>query len=124
MPTPEEMTAAVHAYVEAFDKQDAAAAASLFAENAVVEDPVGSPPKRGMAEISEFYQGAMVTGAKLALEGPVRVVGNQAAFPMQVRLEWEGKKQAIDVIDIFTFDDAGKITDMKAYFGPTNMHAA
>ena len=39
MATPEQMTAAVHAYVEAFDKGDPELAVALFAEDACIEIP-------------------------------------------------------------------------------------
>lgn len=122
MPTPEAMEAAVHTYVEAFDKQDPALAASIFADDAVIDDPIGSPPKVGKAAILQFYTESMATGAKLVLQGPVRVATAHAAFAMQVRLNWGGKDMAIDVIDTFTFDDAGKVKQMQAFFGPGNMH--
>lgn len=123
MPTPEQMLAAVHTYVEAFDKGDPVLAASIFAQDAVIEDPIGTPPKVGQAAILQFYTESMATGAKLVRSGPVRVAATHAAFAMQVRLNWDGKDMAIDVIDTFAFDDAGKVTEMRAYFGPGNMHA-
>ena len=46
-----------------------------------------------------------------------------AAFAMQVRLHWDGKDTAIDVIDTFRFNDDNKVVEMRAYWGPTNMHA-
>lgn len=124
MPTPEQMEAAVHAYVEAFAKSDPAMAAAIFADNAVIEDPIGTTPKVGKAAILEFYTQSMATGATLHLEGPIRVAAAHAAFAMQVRLHWDGKEMAIDVIDTFAFDGAGKVMEMKAYFGPGNMHGA
>ena len=122
MPTPEQMEAAVHTYVEAFEKGDAALAASIFAEDAVIDDPIGSPPKVGQAAILQFYTESMATGAKLVLQGPIRVATAHAAFAMQVQLNWQGKAMAIDVIDTFAFDEAGKVRQMQAYFGPGNMH--
>lgn len=122
MPTPEQMEAAVHTYVAAFAAGDAEMAAGIFADNAVVEDPIGSEPKHGMAAIREFYVQSMATGATLHLQGPVRVAAAHAAFAMQVRLHWDGKDMAIDVIDTFAFDADGKVKEMKAYFGPGNMH--
>lgn len=122
MPTPEQMTAAVHAYVAAFDKGDAEAAVALFANDATVEDPVGTPPKVGIDAIREFYTASMQTGAKLHLQGPVRVTANNhAAFAFQVRLRMNETDMTVDVIDIFRFDDAGKVAEMRAFFGPTNM---
>ena len=123
MPTPEQMQAAVHAYVEAFDRADPAMAAALFADDAVIEDPIGTAPKMGQTAILEFYTQSMATGAKLVLQGPIRVAAAHAAFAMQVRLNWDGKDMAIDVIDTFAFDEAGKVKLMQAYFGPGNMHA-
>lgn len=124
MPTPDQMEAAVHAYVAAFAAGDAEQAAAIFAEDAVVEDPIGSPPRIGKAAIRQFYIESMATGAKLHLSGPIRVAAVHVAFAMQVRLDWEGRKTAIDVIDTFAFDEHGKIKEMKAYFGPGNIHGA
>ena len=31
-----------------------------------------------------------------------------------------GKKARIDVIDVFEFNDAGRVQSMKAYWGPEN----
>lgn len=123
MPTPEQMEAAVHTYVEAFAKGDPAMAAGIFADDAVIEDPIGTAPKVGKAAILEFYVQSMATGATLHLQGPVRVATAHAAFAMQVRLHWNGQDMAIDVIDTFAFDEAGKVKEMKAYFGPGNMIA-
>jgi steroid delta-isomerase len=119
-PTPEEMTAAVHAYVAAFEQGDPAAARDLFAADGTVEDPVGSPPHRGHDAIEAFYAQTMATGAKLHLDGPIRVAGNAAAFAFSARLTIDGAPHRIDVIDVFEFDGAGKVASMRAYFGPAN----
>ncbi|MEN9718295.1 MAG: hypothetical protein RIQ99_1173 [Pseudomonadota bacterium] len=123
MPAPAQMEAAVHAYVAAFAAGDPEAAVAIFAADAVIEDPIGSPAKVGTAAIRQFYTESMATGAKLHLVGPIRVAAAHAAFAMQVRLHWDGKDMAIDVIDTFAFDDQGKVKEMKAYFGPGNMTA-
>lgn len=124
MPAPEHMAAAVHAYVDGFERGDLDAIVGLFADDATVEDPVGTPPKRGLAEIRAFYAGSLATGAKLELLGDPRCAGDYAAFPFAVKLEWDGRRQIIEVIDTFRFDEAGKITEMRAFFGPANMKSA
>jgi steroid delta-isomerase len=116
------MTAAVHGYVDAFARGDVDAVVALFAPDASVEDPIGSPPRIGHAAIRAFYRDSMATGARLELAGPIRIAAAHAAFAMQVRLHFNGQDLAIDVIDTFAFDPAGRITAMHAYFGPTNMH--
>lgn len=124
MPTTEQMTAAVHAYVAGFADSDPQAIAALFADDATVEDPLGTPIKRGKAEILEFYTGSMATGAKLELLGDLRCAADMVAFPFAVKLEWSGGKTVIEVIDTFRINDAGKIVEMRAYWGPANMKAA
>lgn len=121
MATPEQMSAAVHGYVGAFDKGDPEAVVALFAEDATVEDPVGTPLKVGHAAIREFYTASMATGAKLRLDGPIRLATEYAAFAFQVQLTMDGKDLTVDVIDTFKFNADGKVTEMRAYFGPSNM---
>ena len=124
MPASEIMIAAVHAYVDGFERGDADALAALFADDATVEDPVGTPPKRGREEIRAFYALSVTTGAKLELLGEPRCAADYVAFPFAVKLEWQGRRQVIEVIDTFRFDAAGKITEMRAFFGPANMKSA
>lgn len=123
MPTTEQKLAAVHGYVDAFARSDAEAAVALFAKDATVEDPLGTPIKRGHDEIRAFYQGSMATGAKLELQGEPRCAADFVAFAFAVRLEWQGQKSVIEVIDTFRLDNEGKIVEMRAYWGPENMKA-
>lgn len=123
MPTTEQKLAAVQGYVDAFEKGDAEAVITLFASDASVEDPVGTPIKRGHDEIRVFYQASMATGAKLEMLGEPRCAADYVAFPFAVRLEWQGQKSVIEVIDTFRLNDDGKIIEMRAYWGPENMKA-
>jgi len=118
------MVAVVHAYVDGFDRGDPDAIAALFAEEATVEDPVGTPPRRGAEDIRAFYARSTATGAKLELLGAPRCAGDYVAFPFAVKLDWQGRRQVIEVIDTFRFDASGKITEMRAFFGPANMKSA
>jgi len=115
MPSQETMTAAMQAYIDAFNSGSAEAVVALYAEDATVEDPVGSPVKRGKAEIQAFYTHSIATGAKLALDAPIRGShANAAAMAFSAHIG----PLTVRVIDIMTFDEAGKFTSMKAYFGP------
>jgi steroid delta-isomerase len=117
MPSQEQMKAALQAYIDGFAAGDADAVLALFAEDAVVEDPVGTPEKRG-EEIAEFYRGAIGMGAKLSLDTPIRGShGSSAAMAFTV--EMPGAR--ISVIDVFTFDDEGKVTSMRAHWGPDDL---
>lgn len=118
------MEAAVQSYVDSYNRGDLDAIVDLFAEDATVEDPVGSPLKNGHGEITGFFKAGIDMGAKLTLDGPVRCVANNAAFAFHVTLDWDGKTTRIDVIDTFRFDEVGKVVEMRAFFGPQNMGAA
>lgn len=112
-----DMIAAVHKYVEAFDKADMDIIRELYADDAIVEDPVGSDVHNGIDAVVAFYEGALSSGAKLALTGNPRCAGNAVAFPFQVQMPG----MAIEIIDVFEFDDSGKVNSMKAYWGPDSM---
>ena len=122
MPDPVKMEAAVHAYVAAFEAGSADQVAALYAQDATVEDPIGSPIHKGREAIRAFYAQSMKTGAKLKLEGPVRVAGDYAVFPFSVNLNFDGGHKRIDVIDTFRFNAANEVIEMRAFWGPTNMH--
>ncbi len=118
LPMPEAMQAAVHAYVRALNAADLEAIVRLFADDAVLEDPVGSLPRRGIAEIRAFYAGSLSLKLQAELEGPVRAVAREAAFAFSVSFDIDGQRTTIRPIDVFRFDDAGRIVQMRAFFGP------
>ena len=122
MTAPAKMEAAVHEYVAAFEAGSADRVAAIYAEDATVEDPIGAPIHHGREAIRAFYEQSMATGAKLTLEGPIRVVGDYAVFPFAVHLDFQGGPKRIDVIDTFRFNEANEVVEMRAFWGPTNMH--
>lgn len=121
MPTPEMMQAAVQAYVRALNAGDLEAIVALYADDALVEDPVGSPPKRGHAEIRAFYAGSLRLRLQVELEGQVRAVAGEAAFAFRASFEVNDRKTSIHPIDVMRFDEDGRIAQMRAFFGPGNI---
>lgn len=133
MPNPEKMAAAVQAYFDYFNAQDAEGIVGLYADDATVNDPHGTPPKSGIEEIRAFYTMAVKNGAKLAQQGQTRIVHDTAAFAFTVTVGGAGMTdKAIDVdlpsggmtihvIDTFKFNDDDKVTEMRAFWGPTNI---
>jgi steroid delta-isomerase len=109
--------AMVHKYVEAFDKQDMNIIREIYASDARVEDPVGTDVHVGIDAVVAFYEGALNSGAKLVLTGEPRCSGNAVAFPFKVEMPGV----TIDIIDVFEFNDAGKVNSMKAYWSNDNM---
>ena len=121
----QQMKAALQAYIDAFNRADVAAIVTLYAEDAVVEDPVGKAPIAGRAKIEAFYKAAVAGGAKLRLAAPIRGShGKAAAMAFDVLLEHGALRGVIRVIDVMTFDEAGKFASMRAYWGPGDMEMA
>ncbi len=131
----EKIIKAVNEYFEFFNNQDAEGIAQLYADNAKVTDPVGTPTKIGKEAILSFYKLAVKNGARLKRSGPIRVSQNFAAFAftvsvgsmtsvdkdVAVEVELPKGSMIIDVIDTFKFNEAGQITEMNAYWGPSNI---
>ncbi|HCS28784.1 MAG TPA: steroid delta-isomerase [Spongiibacteraceae bacterium] len=109
--------AAVHRYVEAFDRSDINIIKELYADDATVEDPVGTDIHHGIDAIVAFYEGSLKNDIKLQLSGDPRCAGSEVAFPFQVN----AGGMTIDVIDVFKFNDAGKVISMRAFWGPDNV---
>lgn len=121
MPTPEQMQAAVRAYIAALNAGDIDAIVALYAEDATVEDPVGSTPQRGLAQIRTFYSASLSMALQVVLDGEIRAVANEAAFAFSVSLVMDGQRITIRPIDVMRFDAQGRITSMRAFFGPDNI---
>lgn len=111
----------MQAYVDGLNRGDAEAVIALFAADAVIEDPVGTPPKRGREIRDWFYQAAAMK-ARLMLATPIRGShGNAAAMAFTVTTEWEGRRVAIRSLDVCTFDAEGRITRLEGYWGPDDV---
>jgi steroid delta-isomerase len=120
--THQQIEATVHAYLDAFNRGDAAAATALYAADGLLEDPVGGQSARGAADILAFYQRSMAMGAKLHLTAPICSAADTAAFAFYAQVDGEGGRMRIDVVELQHLDAEGKITHMKAYFSEANMH--
>lgn len=120
MPDERQMRDAMQAYIDLFNAGDGAGLAALFADTARIEDPVGGGRLvEGRDAIDAFYRGAVTMVDRLELAAPIRAShGAAAAMPFDIHMALEGRPVVIRVIDVMTFDEAGKIVDMKAYHGP------
>lgn len=116
----ETMQAAPQQYLDAINNQDLEAIVALYADNAIVEDPVGSEIKSGIDEVREFYKTVVEFDLTAELTGQVRIAGNEVAFPFQVENKMEGTTMITSIIDVFKFNDEGKIVSMRAYWGEEN----
>lgn len=113
----------IETYMKRFTAEDREGWLDLFAEDAWIEDPVGTPRRNGRKEIGEFWDETHTVPDAIELRplGIVTVIGNEGIFTMQARATLGDSVFGIDIIDLMTFDDAGKITTMRAFFDPTTM---
>ncbi len=116
----EKITTAVETYLYGLTNKDLEAIMGLYAEDCWVEDPVGSERKNGREAVRAFYEAAVSMDLVATLEGEIRIAGNQAAFPFRLEMQVPEGTMVLHSIDVMIFDDEGRITSMRAYFGDTN----
>lgn len=115
--------ATIDAYLTAFRASDRAAYIGCFAEDAWLEDPVGTPRREGHEGIGGFWDDshALADAIELRPLGLRVVIGDEAMFTFQVRPNIGGETYMLDVIDHMTFDEDGKIATLRAFFDPATM---
>ncbi|MEU8900915.1 nuclear transport factor 2 family protein [Nocardia sp. NPDC048505] len=114
---------AAEAYLKAIDGDDPQRVVDLFADEFTWEDPVGSEPLSDKTVLHQRYASA-AGGIRVIQSGPIRGShGNAAAAPFEfeLRLEALGGPKRVRVVNIFTVNDAGLITSMKAYWSPEDI---
>ena len=93
---------------------------ALFAEDAVLIDPVGTPAHAGTEAISAFWDRVHQLPMTFHPEQDrVVVCENEALmlFRMVSRPE-TGPGMSMEIADTFQFNDEGLITELKAYWDP------
>ena len=120
-PADERIVESVRRYLDAVAKGTAEDIAACYAEDGTLEDPVGTEPKRGRAAIREFYSAIEAFQRETELL-TVRVAGGSAAFHFRVRTHLPGQVVEVEPIDVMTFDDGARITSMRAFWSPSDMH--
>lgn len=120
MSTPEDNAATVNRYLEfaAMGKVDDIV--ELYAEDATVEDPVGSEVHIGRQAIRGFYS-AIPQGDNGTEVVTLRALGNEVAFFWALTVNIGEAKMRIEIISVMTFNAEGKIATMKAYWTPENV---
>ena len=103
-------------YMQAMSEGDFDRVVALYADNATLEDPVGSEVLHGRQAISEFYH--RITGTKVSCTrtGPVRYANRELVFPFECSMQAEGMNMTISIIDHFVLDDDDKISSMRAFW--------
>ncbi|HQZ03176.1 MAG TPA: nuclear transport factor 2 family protein [Thauera sp.] len=120
--TPQKMRRIVQDIIDGLNAGDAERILRHYAEDATVEDPVGSEPVRGRTAIAEFYQRAVAIRARIELVTPIRAShGLAAAMAFNVRVDTPQGEMCIAVIEVLEFDATLKVTSMRAYWAPDDV---
>lgn len=123
MPEADHIRQVYDRYLERVTRGDIDGIVELYADDATIEDPIGSELRRGRDAIRAFYE-ASAGRIVMKRSGPVRVAGNEAATPLCVLMGPEGQRSALDVISTMVFDEAGRIAAMRAYWSFDAMRPA
>ena len=111
-------------YPEMVTAGDVDGIVALYAEDATIEDPIGSDLHSGIEGVRAFYESAAGT-ITMKRTGPIRVAGLEAATPMVVLIGPEGPdRKALDIISVMKFNDEGKVTAMRAFWSFDAMRPA
>ena len=110
-------------YPDLVTRGDIDAIVALYADDGTIEDPIGSQPHRGRDAVRAFYE-STIGGVVMKRTGPVRVAGHEAAAPLVVLIGPPGQEQALDIISVMDFDEAGRIRSMRAFWSMDAMRPA
>jgi steroid delta-isomerase len=122
MVSAEHVESMVHRYLALVASGTADEIASLYAEDATVEDPVGGGEVHiGRHAIAGFYRNIENIPRETELLA-LRVCGHEAAFMFAITVgAGEGARMRIEPIDVMLFNADGQIASMKAYWSPANV---
>lgn len=89
-----------------------------FASDAIVHDPVGQPPHNGHDDLKRFLEGigGLFEWATIA-EDSIHINGLEAAVRWVGKGVGKNKREVVfSGIDVFTFNDQGKIQYLKCFW--------
>ena len=124
-PTRAAMEATLNAYVERINAGDAAGVLALFAPGAVIEDPIGSPAKTG-DDLPGWFADAAAFRTRITPVTPIRGShGNEALLVFEVEFTPpDSPRLKVRSADACRFDAAGRITSLRAFWGPEDLAPA
>jgi steroid delta-isomerase len=116
----------IERYQTTFSADDREGWLALFTDDAVLEDPVGSPPHEGRAALAGFWDGVHARterGTVRMTQGPA-VCGLEAAWAFELDVTVKGRRSLVEIIDHGTFAEDGRIRRIRAFWGPDTARPA
>jgi steroid delta-isomerase len=120
MPTVEDMRATVTKYLDLVGNGTAEEITALYADDATVEDPVGTDPHTGRDAVLAFYK--VIEPFKRSTElVSFKAAGNVAVFEFRIVTYFDKATIHLNPVDVMEFDEDGKVSRMRALWGPEDM---
>src|SRR6185295_18631753 len=97
---------------------DAQGVVNYFASDAVLEDPVGTPPIQGTQAITAYLQTLPTLFSQIKIHSlDITVCGQEAAVKWMLRFKTKTKNVFfLDGVGIFKFNQEGKIQSEREFF--------
>ena len=115
----EAMSAAIKAHCRTLSEHDREGWLELWAENAVLEDPVGVDIYSGKSTLASTFWGLIeqISPMKIWLDRDVIVCGHEAIGILNGVVSKDGELTRVGpIVDHFVFNAEGKITSMRAFW--------
>ena len=112
------MTSVSSRYFEALSDLDRDAYFSCFSAEAVLNDPYGGKPFKGLEGLEKWFAGMETTWSEFSMEPLAEFHGgNRIATHWQAEgSAHSGKRAAFSGINIFTIDESGLIIQLEGYW--------
>jgi len=115
----DQMIKAIETHCRAIANDDKAGWLQILAEDVVIEDPVGVATYRGIDTVSTAFWAEIdaIRPVRLWLMEDVIVCGNEAIAILAAEVgPGEPSRRVAPIVDHFTFNAAGKVATMRAFF--------
>src|SRR4051794_11518470 len=111
------MVEAIEAYCRTETEKDREGWLALFAESIVHEDPVGVAFRTGLDGVAQLWEMIVAGDVDLRLTEDVIICGNEARAIMACETgPADARRKTGPIVDHFIFDEAGKITSLRAFY--------
>ena len=117
MATTAQIEKAMETHFSTWNRKDRDAWMRNFAPDAVLEDPVGGPEKRGHEAIAKSWDHSFASGQDWKIEPLFQCIcANEAAHLVQSTGIVGGRKLVLQGIEVYTIDDHGRIAKIRTWF--------
>ncbi|MCX6397372.1 MAG: nuclear transport factor 2 family protein [Propionibacteriales bacterium] len=116
----EQAETTVRRYLDLVANGTAAEIAALYADDAVLEDPVGATPLVGREAIQAFYATLEPMTVTTELQ-TIRTCGGEAAFQFHIETDTGAGVAIMEPLENMKFTEDGLISSMRAWWGDADL---